>query len=82
MQAGKKVYLKIRAEQPRGSLGSSSNYIYQLSSGYDSTGFNFCWWDYFSSSPQLVRVTCSQIGSSIFWSIGTDALTPASGVNF
>jgi hypothetical protein len=40
MQAGKKVYIKIRSEQLDDTVGTSSNWVYQLLSGYTTTTVN------------------------------------------
>ena len=77
MQAGKKVYLKIRAEQIEGTLGSSNNWTYHLLSGYHESGsveaMAFMWGDYFNSSTKQVRVLFQRSsGVSTFWNVTAD----------
>lgn len=38
MQAGKKVYIKIRSEQLDDTVGTSSNWVQALLTGYETTG--------------------------------------------
>ena len=87
MQAGKKVYIKIRSEQVEGSLGSLSNWTYHLMTGYHEESSTetmvFMWSDYFNSSMQNVKVLFQRVsGASMFWSINVDTYTAASGVSF
>lgn len=84
MQAGKKVYLKVRAEQTRGVTGTSSNYIYQLLSGYDNTNgtLMFCWLDHFNSTWQFIEIYFSELLGSYYWTMVVNGLGSASGVSF
>ena len=84
MQAGKKVYVKIGAEQIEGTTGGSTdNYLYELLSGYHTNNIlTFCWKDYISLSWKDILVQASVLSNTVYWSIRVDTLVAASGVSF
>lgn len=87
MQAGKKVYIKIKAEQVEGTGGASYNWVYHLLSGYHSTtnleSMVFMWNDFFGGEPKNIRVIFSKASSIIAtWVLSVDTYATASGVSF
>lgn len=84
MQAGKKVYVKIGAEQIEGTIGGGTdNYLYELLSGYHTNNIlTFCWKDYINGAWQDILVQAAVLSNTVYWSIRVDSLTAASGVSF
>lgn len=89
MQAGKKVYIKIKAEQVEGTSGTSSNWVYHLLSGYHNyssasiESMVFMWTDFFGGESKNIRIIFSTVSSMVAnWSLVVDTYATASGVSF
>ena len=86
LQAGKKVYLKITAEQIQETTSSTTHYLYQLLTGGTDSGLNFCWVDVDWGASEVIfkniLVTVANIVGTIMWALTVQTYAPASGVSF
>lgn len=83
MQAGKKVYIKIRSEQLVDTVGTSSNWVYALLTGYETTGSGAVTvtqlaFDFFHGA-NLINI---MFQNSPRWLLWSTSFVSASGVSF
>lgn len=83
MQAGKKVYIKIRSEQLNDTVGTSSNWIYALLTGYGTIGsgvaaITYLGFDFFYGT-NLINI---MFQNSPRWLLLSTSFVSANGVSF